>query len=270
MLRSVQWCVILAVLGASAARAEPIPAITKASDDVTLSYARNGRVAKVLVKVGDAVTANQPLVELDAREEAAQLAIDEAKAADVTRIAAQQAILKQKEVDRDKAIWAFEHGAKSELERDAAVIDVVVADAQLKIAQVEHDQDKLKAAQTKVAVDKMTLSSPVNGTVEQTLVKDGEGVETNTKVIRVVNVDPLEIEVNVPFAQARNLEKGGPISVNYSDHTTSMGKIKAVGAVADGASNTLLVTVTVPNAAKRPAGERVQVDFAPGKMAATP
>jgi multidrug efflux pump subunit AcrA (membrane-fusion protein) len=226
-------------------------------------------VAKVLVKEGDAVTANEPLVELDAREEVAQLAIDEAKAADDTRVTAQKAILQQKTIDRDKTKWAFERGAKSDFEMRAAEIDVVVADAQLKIAQVEHEQDKLKADQTRAVVDKMTLRSPVDGSVEQELVKEGEGVEPNTKVIRVVNILPLEIEVPVPFDEARQLQKGGSVAIIFSDKSTGGGKIKSVGAVADGASNTVLVHVSVPNPLKRPGGERVLVDFAPGNVAAT-
>lgn len=268
MLHPTRWCAVIAVLAAGAAWAEPIPAITKASDDVTLSFARNGRVAKVLVKEGDAVTANQPLVELDMREEQAALASDEAKAADETRVSAQEAILEQKKVDLKKTEWAAEHGAKSQFELDAARIDVVVADAQLKIAQVEHEQDKLKAGQTKAVVDKMTLRAPVAGTIEQALVKEGEGVEPNTKVIRVVNIDPLEVEVSVQFEQARQLKKGGAARIVFSDKVTGDGTIKSVGAVADGASNTVLVHVTVPNSGKRPAGERVQVDFGPAKVAA--
>jgi HlyD family secretion protein len=263
-----RWCAVLTVVIAGAAWAEPIPAITKASDDVTLSYARNGRVAKILVKEGDTVKADQALVELDAREEAAQLAIDEAKAADQTRVTAQDAILEQKKVDLRKTQWAFDHGAKSEFELDAAKIDVVVADAQLKIAKVEHEQDQLKAGQTRAVVDKMTLRSPVDGSVAQSLVKEGEGVEPNTKVIRVVNIQPLEIEVPVPFDQARQLQKDGSVQIIFSDKTTGDGKIKSVGEVADSASNTVLVRVSVPNPGRRPGGERVQVDFTPGKVAA--
>ena len=93
----------------------------------------------------------------------------------------------------------------------------------------------------------------------------GESVEQQTKVIRVVSIDPLWIEVPVPLETARTLKLGNTARVKFADlKDAQQGKITHIAAVADAASDTLQVRLEVPNSALRPAGERVRVDFSAG------
>jgi RND family efflux transporter MFP subunit len=259
---------LIGAAGASAAWADPIQAITRPSEDVTLSCSRPGLIARILKQEGEAVKVDEPVVQQDAREEEAMLAADKAKAEDVTRIKAQEAIRDQSKVDLDRVVWAAKEGVKSQFELDKARIDVVVAEAQVKMAQVEQEQAKLKYDQSKVVVDKMTLTSPINGLVEQVLAKAGESVELNTKVMRIVNINPLWIEVQVPLAQARQLKLAATGKVIFSDQSTREGTVTFIAAVADAASDTLRVRLTVANPDLRKAGEQVQVDLgATGRVA---
>lgn len=268
--RSMAWILAAAALLSAlpAWAAGVVSGITKPSGDVTLAFSRPGRLETVSAKEGDRVKAGQALAQQDAREEMAALAMDEAKAKDMTKIEAQKKILAQKEVDLKRTEWAFEKGAKSQFELDSARIEVEIAKAQLALAEFEHEQDVRKAQQTKVAVEKMILLSPIDGVVEQVQVKEGEQVDQQVKAFRVVNVNPLRIDIPVPLDLARTLKKGDTARVSFPTDATADGKIVNVNTVADPGSETLNVRVEVANDALRPAGERVKVEFVPSTVAA--
>src|ERR1035437_6500107 len=111
--RMERWAAVLIVaVLAGTAWGEGSQGITKPSEEVTLSFARPGRVAAVLVKDGEPVKAGQAVVQLDDREERAMLAVDEAAATDTSKMRGQESIRDQKEVDR-KRIEAMAPGIKT-------------------------------------------------------------------------------------------------------------------------------------------------------------
>ena len=256
---------LAAILSAAAFAEEAVPAITKPSQDVTLSFSRPGRVMEVPVKEGEAVKKGELVARQDDTEELAAKAYDEFKARDTTDIEKQQAILEQKKIDlaqKEKS-----GSAVTKFELDNSRLEVTVANANVKLAQVEHEQNGRKLDISKATVEKLRLLSPVTGVVEQTMVKAGEGVDQQTKVMRIVNIDPLWVEAPVKLAQARTAAKGDPAKVTFSDGTTRTGNIIFIANVADAASDTLLIRVEVPNPSKLPAGERVTVTFDEKKKA---
>jgi RND family efflux transporter MFP subunit len=259
-LLSAVLCTTLASLALPALA--DIEAITKPSQDVTLSFVHPGLVAEVAVKEGDKVEKDQMVVKQDDRAEVAVRDQAKAQAEDDTRVAAQKATLDQKKVDEDKFKWALQNHAATTFEVDHAHLDTVIADLSLKLAAFEHQQDQRKYEESKIHVDQAMIRSPISGIVEQTLVKAGESVEQQTKVIRIVSIDPLWIEVPAPLEVARTLKLGSEASVKFDDiKDPQKGKITHIAAVADAASNTLLIRLEVPNGNNRPAGERVRVDF---------
>lgn len=268
MRRSACWLALCLLSSASLLAESPVrlPALSKPSADVTLNFTKPGRVAELKVKEGDAVAANQLLVKLDDREEQAALAQDRARAEDITKVKAQEAVTQLKEFQASKMEDMAKKGAVSPWERDEARLNAVVERARLKLTNFEHEMDQLKFEQSSIAVAKMQLKTPIAGVVETTQVKVGESVEPQTKVIRIVCINPLWVEVPVPLAQALQLKKGQSGTVTFSDKATAEGKIIHVASLADAGSGTLLVRLEVPNAAQRPAGERVGVEFPAAKV----
>jgi multidrug efflux pump subunit AcrA (membrane-fusion protein) len=152
------------------------------------------------------------------------------------------------------------------------------------LARFEHAQEQLKYREAEAQIKRMRIRSPIAGKVEQVAVKEGEASDAVAVVIRVVCIDPLWMDVPVELAVARGLSVGSATQVDFAactlaDGTTSApamsveGRITYIGAVAEAASNTLLVRVEAPNPSGRPAGERVDVTFrrgAGGPSAAKP
>lgn len=242
---------------------EEIAAITRPSEDVTLSFVRAGRIAKVFVKDGDEVKAGQLLVQQDDMAERVQLEQLKAEADDTVRIQAAEDQLAQKEVDFHKLEEAFRKRAVSKWDVEHARLDVAMAKLSLELQKFQHRQNGLKYEEARIQLERMRLMSPLAGKIEKTFVKLGESADALAEVVRIVKIDPLWIEVPAPLETARNLLVGGLATVVFPKGTGQPGKAKIIhiGAVADAASNTLTVRVELPNPAARPAGEHVRVTF---------
>jgi len=249
-----------------------VEAFSRPRRDVALSFMRPGVVAKVLVAEGDRVKAGQAIIQLDDSAERIQVEQLRAEAEDMIRIEAAQAQWNQTQVDLKKIERAFLSGGATELELQHAKLDVEIKRLTLELERFNKKQNELKYQEAKVMLDRMRMLSPIDGTVETVAVKEGEGVEALARVVRVVQTDPLWIDVPVPLEQGpHGLAIGRAATVVFDsgdgEHRRATGKIIKIGSVADAAGGTLDVRVEVANPSHRPAGERVYVTFPPPEAA---
>jgi RND family efflux transporter MFP subunit len=228
-----------------------------------VSFIQPGRIAKVHLKEGDPVKVGQLLVQQDDAVEQAQLAQIKAESEDITQIQASEASLAQKKVDLKKLKQAADRGAATELEVEHATLDVKIAELSLEVAKFEHEQAKRKYNEAKIRVENMKLKSPIAGRIEKIDVETGESVNALADVVRLVQIDPLWIDVPVPLAKAKTLKHGQTVKVKFpeSEKKLADGRITYIGAVADAASGTLRVRIETPNKSNRPAGEHIRVFF---------
>jgi len=251
----------------AASSGSPIRAITNPSSDRILSYVQPGRIAKVHFVEGAWVKAGQVLVQQDDSVEQIQLAQLKAASEDTTQIQASEASLAQKKVDLKKLEKAAALNAATELEVEHARLSVRMAELSLQLARFEHEQAGRKYNEVKVQVEKMSLKSPIDGRIEKIHVEAGESINALTDVVRVVQIDPLWIDVPVPLIQAINLTTKKKARVVFPDPNRASveGSIIYIAAVADAASGTLRVRIEVPNKSNRPAGEHVEIIFPPSR-----
>ncbi len=256
-------CVTLLSTLSAASSNSIVKAITDPSSDRMLSFVQPGRIAKVHFVEGQWVKAGQVLVQQDDSVEQIQLAQLRAASEDTTQIMASDASLAQKRVDLKKLEKAASLNAATVLEVEHAKLDVKMAELSLQLARFEHEQAKRKYDEDKAQVEKMRLVSPIDGRIEKIHVEAGESINALTDVVRVVQIDPLWIDVHVPLVQAMDLTTGKKARVLFpSPNRASVeGKIIYIAAVADAASGTLRVRIEVPNKSNRPAGEHVEIIF---------
>ncbi len=264
----ITLCVIIGCVASATgdqdARTEGIRAFTRPSEDRTLSLVRAGLISKVHVKDGDEVKAGQVLIQLDDQAEQAQLAQAKAEAENKLSIEAAVAELDQKRVELKKIEKAFTGVAATELEVENAKLEVLIKELSLKLARFKHAQAQLTYAETKAYLERMKLNSPIDGRIQKITVDEGEAVEKLTRIIQVVKIDPMEIDVPVPLAMARdNLKKGQAARVVFDSGKgkSAEGRIINIAPVADPASDTISVKIELPNPTLRPPGEHVRVFF---------
>jgi len=250
--------------------AAEIEAVTKPSADIELSFVRPGRIGEVLVKEGETVKAGQLLARQDDKVEQMQLLQLMAKAGNRTKIEAAEAELLQKKEDLNKLEEARKKGAATDWEVEHARLNVEIGQHSLHLARFEHEQDRRKYEETKAEVERMRLVSPINGLVEDVTIEPGQSAQPLKTAIRVVDINPLRVDVLVPAPLAERLKANQPAYVSFpSPSAEQTGRVQAEGRIAfvsafsRAGSDTLRVRLEIPNQALRPAGERVGVGFIP-------
>jgi RND family efflux transporter MFP subunit len=270
MITRYRFAIFLAVLiGLMAGtpvltRADSLQGITAPNADITLSFVVAGRVSDVRVEPGMTVEKDQLLVHLDDEPEKIQCQQLKMLSEDQTKIHAAKAELAQKQVDLKKLEQARAKGAASVWEVEHLYLNVRIAELSLQSAILEQQQYRQRYNHSSSQLARMRLAAPIAGLVEEVSVEVGESIGTLGPAIRIVQNDPLWIDVPVPLAQARDLELGQDAWITFPGATTEAtpnGRIINVSAVADAASETLRIRIEVPNPQKRPAGERVAVAF---------
>lgn len=260
---TLMLCIGLAWSAPQPGRAAGVESITMPQADIFLGFITGGLVGEVLVREGDRVKKGTLLARLNDTAERIELERLTALAADTTRIDAAEADLAQKRADLKKLQMARQDGAATEMEIEHATLAVTTAELQVRMEKFQLLQHQQNRDSLQAKLERMQIVSSVSGGVEEIKVEPGESVEPLVPVIRVVQNDPLWIDVPVPLVEARALKVGSKVKVTFSGgDETVMGRVIYAATVAD-AGDTRRIRVEVPNAQRRMAGERVLVDVAP-------
>ena len=114
-------------------------------------------------------------------------------------------------------------------------------------------------------IDKMQLLSPVNGTVQEISIQEGEIVDPNKPdgAITLVTNDPLWVEVKVPSSLGLKLKQGDSGLVEYQDDPGNWMKASVIylDPEVDAASDKETVRLEMSNEAGRPSGLWARVRF---------
>ncbi|HLL87835.1 MAG TPA: efflux RND transporter periplasmic adaptor subunit [Tepidisphaeraceae bacterium] len=253
--------------------------ITQPSERLRLVFASPGIIRERLVRAGDDVTKDQPLLVQDDRIERERLTALEREAKSEARVEYARADLavKQKVLERKRS--ANEENRNnggsgavfSQQEIEEAELNVQLGIAQVAVAELDHATKKAEAAQQVIKVELMQLRSPIDGTVELIDVGPGEMADPSKAngALVVVKNDPLWVEFHLPTRQALTLQKGQSLPVAYTgSQQAKPAKIIYVAPVADAASDMMLVRLEMPNPEDQKSGLQVQVTLPDKAVAA--
>jgi multidrug efflux pump subunit AcrA (membrane-fusion protein) len=233
-----------------------------------------GRVSRVYVEEGQAVTKGQLLAELDAADyrNAFDAAQAQADAAHATSQKAQDGPrsqeLEQARIDFDR--WQDEYTRMKFLydHKSLAANDFKKIEAGYQAAQQRYDmarqgtrvEEKDSAsAQFRAATAQMheaqkrladtRLLAPISGFVGMRRIDAGDTVGAGTPVIGVLDLNPVKVRLGVPEAEIGKVHEGARATVTIPslDNRQFEGKVEAVGVAADPASRTYTVKIVVPN-----------------------
>jgi membrane fusion protein, multidrug efflux system len=138
------------------------------------------------------------------------------------RLAEQDAVLKrlrasesyyEKQLRRLETLIANNSIARTEIdatERDRAINDATIQQQQALIAQ------------TKLAINKATITAPFDGVVSQQRVQQGEYVRTGQAVAQLVDIAGLDVQVQAPIALAPFVSRSKTLSVEYGDEVLEL------------------------------------------------
>ncbi|BAC91928.1 efflux RND transporter periplasmic adaptor subunit [Gloeobacter violaceus] len=209
---------------------------------VTMQPRVAGQVTNIYVRAGAAVAAGTPLVQIDAREQQANVSSFEAaqRSARAELDSAEQT-LRSNQADRQSRLSNLRfqkrqfdsytqlgtEGAVSQITVDqyrdsyeTAKANVDAIDSQIKAqqAQVARARSGLKQAeaslrQQQVQAQFYAIQAPFAGAVGDIPVKVGDYVGTDTRLLTVTENRPLEVNVAIPQERAVQLRKGMSIEL---------------------------------------------------------
>ena len=200
-----------------------------------LGFRVGGKISARKVDIGSTVKRGQVLMQLDPQD----LRLGQAQAQASLRAAQTNLELAQAELKRYQDLRAQNFVAQ-------AVLDQKIASARSSQATVEQARAALseQANQTGYA----SLVSDTDGVVTAIDAEVGQVVAAGTPVVRVARTDEKEVVIGVPEDQVQALRKVSEVKVRlWADPNQSIpGTIREVSPMADPATRTYMVKVTVP------------------------
>ena len=245
--------------------------ITKPSVHSKLALPQFGQVLELPVKEGTVVKQGDVLLRQDDRQEVAALEALRLEAESMVRVEAAEADLKIKQVQHKRYEELAKNGNASPTELEEYWVKVIYADAQVKIAKLEHEMNKRKFEGQDVKVKQMTLRSPIDGIVETIDVSVGEVTDPQKPVMTVVKNDPLWVELYLPTAQAGKLKVAQQLEVSYAGtNQWQPAKLIYRSPYADPSSDTQKIRLEMPNKQGMDSGLQVLVRLPADVGPATP
>ena len=210
-----------------------------------------GRLERVLVTIGDRVSAGQLVATLDAREidtqvDAADAAVNVAKAA----LASADAALANATLELERARNLFERGALPRQRLDGAETAHRSAEAQRDLAQANLAQAGAAARRAREVRRDANLTSPITGVVVERNFDPGNLVAPGDRpVVAVADTRVLKLEAGVAELEAGRLRAGMParVSVQARPGAIYEGRLAALAPEIDARNRHFRVQVRVPN-----------------------
>jgi len=245
-----------------------------AREEVVVSAEVDGRVARLAHDLGDRVNAGDALIELDHeklqyRAEAQRAALEQARARygasgdgelppldqvpTVVSTSAQMADAQQ-QFERAKNLASRNLVSRSDLETAQtrydtarAAHDQALASARQLRADIESQSSSLRLAQRNLR--DAVIRAPFDGYVAERLVSQGQYIQTQAPVMRIVRLQPLKITAEVPEKFAPWIQTGREIAVRVDAFPTQVfaGRVVRISPSVNLRSRAFAIEGEVPN-----------------------
>ncbi|WP_316013330.1 efflux RND transporter periplasmic adaptor subunit [Roseobacter sp. HKCCA0434] len=193
----------------------------------------SGEIAEVNLRKGASVVDGDLIASIDVADRTAQL---------------EQA---QAELDRTTRELT---NARELLERGVATQDRVTA------AESAQAAAQAGLASVEQGLDDTVIRAPFDGVLDDIMVDAGEFVQAGGEVARIIDTDPLTIEVQVPQQAVRGIRAGQMASVAFITGEERQGEVTYVSGSADAETRTFQAEIVVDNPdGDIPAGVSAQI-----------
>ncbi len=178
----------------------------------------SGVALNVLVEEGQLVRAGQPLVRLDP---------------DRPRLAVAQTEAQMRKLENN-----YRRSTQLAKQQMVSANDVDQIKYDLENMRAQHRLATLELSYT-------TVLAPISGVIASRSIKDGNFVQINTPIFRIVDTSQLEATLNVPERELATLKAGQPavLAVDAMPGKTFVGKVDRVSPVVDSGSGTFRVVL---------------------------
>jgi membrane fusion protein, multidrug efflux system len=218
----------------------PVIGTTAAVQGVTVAADLPGLVGRISFESGRAVREGDVLVQLDTRQEQAQLAAAEAQ--------------------RELARLNFER-------MQALVVDGAISKADFDQAAAEQKSTEARVGEIKASIARKTIRAPFSGILGIRQVNLGQYLSGGDPVVPLQALHPIYVNFGVPQQETARVRVGGSVRIVADELSGASftGRVTAVDSVINQATRNVQVQATVPNPdGKLKPGMFVQTSIATG------
>jgi len=240
---------------------------TKPSKDAEIGFQLPTQVMEIAVKGGDPVERGALMIRGDDAEELALLEIQRMRAESDLPVRRAREQFELAKVEFEMQEKAFRDGGSTEQDVNRARVNMRIAELDVDQARMNLGQEQLQLDRLEARMTRFRLTAPFDGVVESVQVSVGDTVQESQPIIRVVQIDPLWIDVHAPVRDVvgMGLAKGDPawalVGVSREGRVVQ-GRIIEISPVAEFASRRRRVRVEIPNPDRWPPGLAAWVRFA--------
>ncbi len=248
--------------------------VTKPNRDAVMGFTFPVEISHVAVRAGDRVTTGQLLVRARDGEAVSSLAVQRVRAENDSNVKTAKANLELAKLRFDAAQRAQAGSAMNPQEFEERRLAVAASEAQMANALATQQEETQKLVQLQEQVQRYRLEARYDGVVDMVGAEPGQAVDINQPVLRIVNIDPLWIDLPTPIDETLNLKlvEGSRAWVmmdapaDLGGGEVILGRVLSVAPVTDNAG-TRRVRVELPNPRLLPAGLPVRVRFSEPTLA---
>jgi RND family efflux transporter MFP subunit len=263
-----------AVRAESVRRVVEVVGTLAAEDEVTISSQAEGIVRRVLADLGDAVKADQPLIELD--HEKLQYSLEQQRAtlsraltkygaSDLNRLPAIEDTPDARRAAAELAQARQAYDRAAELQKRQLIAQQAMDDAQatLRAKEALYESALQNARNLRADIDVANaavkladrqlrdtfIRAPFDGSVQKRMVSVGELVKVDTPIMTIVRINPLKVLAQIPERMAPWIKVGQPIALRvdaYPDRTFD-GTVTRISPAVSTETRTFAFEASAPN-----------------------
>ncbi|MFI5179084.1 MAG: efflux RND transporter periplasmic adaptor subunit [Vicinamibacterales bacterium] len=210
-----------------------------------------GRVSSVLVKIGDAVVKDQPLLTMASPDADAALSADLSAQAGVTQA---QAGLVKAQADFDRASDLFEHDAVAR--KDVLTAESVLAQAKAALAQARAGREQALRRLSVLGLapgnfqQPVTVRAPLGGKVLELSIVPGEyRTDTSASVMTIADLSTVWVTSQVPESYIRFVQTGERVEISLVAYPGDAfeGRVSRIADTVDPQTRTVKVQAEMSN-----------------------
>ena len=219
---------------ANAAQEENYSGVVKGRYETNLSFQVGGKIISRDVQIGSRVRAGEVLMTLDPKDFVEQSRSYEAQVAS-TRAQLQ---LAKANLERYTELFKSEAVAAVILDQYKTEFDA---------AQAAYDAAVAQAQQSQNALEYTTLTANADGVISEVQAEVGQVVAAGQSVLTLVQTNELEVVVDIPENKISDVQIGQSVSIDFwATHDIVSGTVREISPVADSASRTFTVKISIP------------------------
>src|SRR5262245_7253478 len=201
---------------------------------VTVSADLPGIVSRIAFESGTSVHEGNLLVQLDTKQEQAQLAQQQA------RLAAVEAARELARLNFERMQGLVNDGAITRAEYDRAA-------AEQKQAEAEQTQTQAQIEEIRATIERKTIRAPFSGVLGLRQVNLGQYLSGGNAVVPLQSLDPIYVNFAVPQQDAGQVHVGQTLRITMENVAGAAftGRVTAINSIVDEATRNVQIQATL-------------------------